>query len=395
MHLTLRRGPVTGAAALAGILAFTGPAAADDLSVKNNADVAVKVVVKNGSTDIGHADISKKSSGKVTLSAGVSLAKITSVEATAIGANTHCSTSKSGSSQYEVKCDAVASAPAPPSGSGSAPAAQQTTRPLEIQNDLKDPVTVFLKHTTNDGKRFSDEHDIEAHASATFTMPVDSSNQITEFTITRHLDTQRVPCGALMRYEIPTSQQKVFVTAADGSAPPPAAEKRADSRPCVLSQTSRIEKADPKTSGTPPAAPPAAGGKAAATTTKFVVENDLKDPIQISTMGGFIEEHTIDPKQSITFDHPVPHPDGKSDTSMEVYISRSVNMRMISCGIRQQYVIPAIPEVKFYVTRVGGSEWPPKPKPGEDGGGGGAGAKGGSVPPPPSCQLTRTQNYEK
>jgi hypothetical protein len=397
MHPMFRDRPVTGAAlsaasALAAVLAFTSPAAADELAVKNNSDVPVKVVVKNGAIEVGHADrIDKRSAGKVTLSPGVSLAKITpSVEATPLGVSTRCSASKSGS-LYEVKCDAVASAPAASgSGSGSSTAAKRATRNLEIQNDLKDAVSVYFQHVM-DGETISDKHDISAHGSATFTIPIDEHNQMSEFNIIRHLDMERVPCGVSMRYDIPTSQQKVYVTPADGSAPPPSSEKRADSKPCVLSPSSRVEKAAATPSQTPAA--PGGGGTAGGTsTTKFVVENDLKDPIQISTMGGFIEEHTIGPKQSVTFDHQVPHPDGKGDTAMEVYISRSVNMRLINCGTRLGYAIPPIPEVKFYVTRVAGSEWPPKPKPGEDGGG--AGGKAGP-PPSPTCELTRSQNYEK
>src|SRR5581483_4588716 len=98
------------------------------------------------------------------------------------------------------------------------------------------------------------------------------------------------------------------------------------------------------------------------------------------------------PKQTVTFDHAVPHADGKGDTLVNVYISRSHDTRLFLCGNRLQYSIPPMPEVKFYVTRVAGAEWPPKPKSGEDGGGGG---KGGGLPPPPSCELTRAQNYEK
>jgi hypothetical protein len=390
MHLTLRRRPVTGAtssaAALAGILAFTGPAAADDLSVKNNADVAVKVVAKNGSTDIGHADISKKSSGKVTLSAGVPLAKITSVEATAIGANTHCSTSKSGSSQYEVKCDAVASAPAAPSGAGgpATTAAKAATRNLEIVNDLKNDATVMLEYV-KDGKSFHDDHDIRSGSSVVFAVPAD--DQMTMFNVLRHLDMERVSCGSQMRYLIPSSQQKMYVTPVDSSAPPPDSIKRADSRPCILSTTSRTEKADSKASTAPP------GGSSS--TTKFTVENDLKDPVEISTMGGMTESHVINPKQSVTFDHPVSHPNGKGDIQVDVYISRSHETRLLLCGNRLQYSIPPIPEVKFYVTRVAGAEWPPKPKPGDKGGGESGGGKGAGLPPPPSCELTRTQNYEK
>jgi hypothetical protein len=125
-----------------------------------------------------------------------------------------------------------------------------------------------------------------------------------------------------------------------------------------------------------------------------VVENDLKDPIEISTMGPFTESHTIGPRQSVTFDHQVPHPNDKPDTTVEVYINRSVDMRLFLCGNRLHYVIPPMPEVKFFVTRVAGSDWPPKAKPGENGGGDSKGGKGG-LPPPPSCELTRSQNFEK
>jgi hypothetical protein len=392
MHLIFRRGPVTGAtssaAALAGILALTSPAAADDLTVKNNADVSVKVVVKNGSTDVGHADISKKSSGKIPLAAGVSPAKITSVEATSLGASTHCSASKTGSSQYDVKCDAVASAPAAPSGAGgpATTAAKPATRNLEIVNDLKNDATVMLEYV-KDGKSFHDDHDIRSGASFVFTVSAD--DQMTVFNVLRHLDMERVSCGAQMRYLIPASQQKMYVTPVDDKSPPPDSIKRADSRPCVLSLTSRTEKADPKTSN----APPAAGGGTSATT-KFTVENDLKDPVEISTMGGMTETHVINPKQTVTFDHAVPHPD-KGNTLVDVYISRSHETRLFLCGNRLQYAIPPMPEVKFFVTRVAGAEWPPKPKPGEKDGGGGGGGKDGGLPPPPSCELTRTQNFEK
>lgn len=394
MHLTFQRKARTGAfavGALAAVLVSTGPAKADDLAVKNNSDVPVKVVVKNGSTEVGHAEIYKRSSGKVTLNPGVSLAKITpTVEVTPIGASTRCSAAKSGS-QYEIKCDPVAaSAPSAPAGGGSATtAAKRVNRNLEIQNDLKDAVTVYFHHMM-DGESIRDEHDISSHGSATFTIPVDEKNQMSEFNVIRHMDMERVPCGVQMRYDIPTSQQKVYVTPADGGAPPPNSEKRKDSKPCVLSPSSRIEKADATPAKTPP--PATSGG---ATATKFVVENDLKDPVQISTLSPFAEEHTIGPKQSVTFDHPVAHPDGKSETTMEIYISRSVNMRLINCGIRMQYAIPPMSEVKFFVTRVAGSEWPPKAKPGEEGGGGGGGAKGGGLPPAPTCELTRSQNFEK
>ncbi len=398
MDLKLRRGPATGAAisaasALAIALICISPAAADELTVKNNADVPVKVVVRNGSSEIGRADrIDKKSTGKITLSGGVALARISpSVEATALGVATHCSAGKSGSG-YEVRCDAVASAPAAPPSGGSGTAAKLPMRNLEIQNDLKDAVTVLLKHLTSDGKVFTDDHDIKSGASASFTMPVD--DMITEFNIMRHLDTQRVNCGGSMRYLIPASQAKMYVTPVDSSTPPPSSVKRADSRPCLLSPTSRTEKADPpaKTSETPPAG---GGNASASATTKIIVENDLKDPVQLGTLGGTTEDHVIGPRQSITLDHPVPHPDGKSDTTLEVNISRSVNSRLVNCGVRLHYAIPAVPEMKYYVTRVAGSDWPPKGKPGESDGAGGGGKGGGSLPPPPSCELSRSSKVEK
>jgi hypothetical protein len=387
MPFLFRRRAVAAAGstvALAGVLAFAGPAAADELAVKNTADVPVKVVVKNGSTDVGHADIYKKSSGKIALTAGVSLAKITSVEATAIGANTHCSASKSGS-QYEVKCDAVASAPAAPSGAGSpaTTAAKPATRNMEIVNNLKNDVTVMLDYV-KDGKSFHDDHDIRPGGSAVFAMPADE--QMTVFNVMRHLDMERVSCGSQMRLLIPASQQKMYVTPVGDRTPPPDSIKRADSQPCIVSTTSKTEKADSKT-----AAVPTAGSSP---TTKFVVENDLKDPVEVSTMGAMTETHVIQPKQTVTFDHTVSHPDGKGDTQVNVYISRSHDTRLFLCGNRLQYAIPPIPEVKFFVTRVAGAEWPPKPKPGDKGGDGGGGKDGG-LPPPPSCELTRSQNFEK
>jgi len=226
MYLMFRDKPVTSAAssaasALAAVLVFASPAAADELAVKNSSDVPVKVVVKNGAMEIGHADrIDKRSVGKVPLSPGVSLAKITpSVEATPLGVSTRCSATKSGS-QYEIKCDAVASAPAASgSGSGSSTAAKPATRNLVIQNDLKDAVTVYFQHVM-DGKTFRDEHDISSHGSATFTIPIDERDQTNEVNIIRHLDMERVPCGVSARYDIPVSQQKVYVTPADGSGPP-------------------------------------------------------------------------------------------------------------------------------------------------------------------------------
>jgi hypothetical protein len=394
MYLAFRKKQVCGAAGFASAaftaaLTFASPAAADELAIKNNADVPVKVVVKNGAIEVGHADrIDKRSPGKVTLNPGISLAKITpSVEATPLGVSTRCSATKSGS-QYEVKCDPVASTSAAPAGAGSA--TTPATRTLEIANDLKNPVTVMLDHV-KDGKNFKDDHDIGVGGSATFTMPVDDGSRPTIFNVLRHLDMEVVSCGSQMRLQIPPSQQKMYVTPADGSLPPPDAIKRADSAPCVLSPTSRKEKADPKTSATPPVAPPTSGQKADGKTTKFAVENDLKDPITISVMTPFVETHSIGPKQSITFDNPVPHADGSGETITVVYISRSVNMRLFVCGNRLQYRIPPMPEVKFYATRVAGADWPPKAKPGQDGGGDG---KDG-LPPPPSCELTRSQNMEK
>jgi hypothetical protein len=215
---------------------------------------------------------------------------------------------------------------------------------------------------------------------------VPSDEQSIAFSVSRHLDMERVSCGSQIRLLIPASQQKMFVTPVDSSTPPPDSIKRADSRPCMVSPTSRIEKADPKAS-TPP--PVAQGGASSAT--KFTVENDLKDPIQISTAGGMIETQIIQPKQTVTFDHAVPHPDGKGDTAMFVYISRSHETRLFLCGNRLQYAIPPVAEVKFFATRVAGAEWPPKVKPGEKDGGDG---KDG-LPPPPSCELTRSQKLEK
>jgi len=144
----------TGAAFLAALI-LASPAAADELMVKNNADVPVRIVVKNGGNEVGRADrIDKKSSGKVTLNPGVSLAKITpSVEATPLGVSTRCFASKSGS-QYEVKCDAVASAPAamPAGGATGVQTGQQTgleTISVTITNQSEVPVTVKFKDAAN------------------------------------------------------------------------------------------------------------------------------------------------------------------------------------------------------------------------------------------------------
>jgi hypothetical protein len=384
MYYTFRNMRVTAAArsaatAFIAVLIAAGPAAADELTVKNNADVPVKVVVKNGSQEVGHADrIDKKSSGKVTLNSGVSLAKITpSVEAVPLGVNTRCSVAKSGS-QYEVKCDPVtANAPA-----AQAPGAKPASRNLEVENDLKDPVTVLIEHKVG-GNVVNDEHDIKSGGSAVFTMTVDDN--VFHVNIVRHVDMQRINCGALMRYDIPPSRQKVYVTPAEGSSPPEH-EGRADSKPCVLSQASHVEKA-----GAPPAAGGTAGGGSAAT--KVVVENDLKDPVDISTLAPFTEEHLIDPRQSVTFTKSVPHKGENDKVIMEIYIQRSVGMRMLRCGVRLEYDIPSIPEVKFFVTRVPGSVWPPRAKP--DGQSGEPGGESGKLPGAPSCELTRAQNFEK
>ena len=390
MYQPFRNTPVaaTASAAMALIAALiaAGPAAADELTVKNNADVPVKVVVKNGSQEVGHADrIDKKSFGKVTLNSGVTLAKITpSVEAVPLGAKTRCSVAKSGT-QYEVKCDPVtADAPAAQAGgSRTATGSKPASRNLEVENDLKDPVTVLIAHEVG-GNVVNDEHDIKSGGSAVFTMTFD--NNIFHVNIVRHVDMQRINCGALMRYDIPPSRQKVYVTPAEGSSPPPEHEGRADSKPCVLSQASHVEKA-----GAPPAAGGTAGGGSAAT--KVVVENDLKDPVDISTLAPFTEEHLIDPRQSVTFTNSVLHKGENDKVIMEIYIQRSIGMRMLRCGVRLQYDIPSIPEVKFFVTRVPGSAWPPRAKP--DGQSGEPGGESGKLPGAPSCELTRAQNFEK
>jgi hypothetical protein len=86
---------------IAALVAVAAPAAANDLTVRNNADVPVKIVVKKGGQEVGHSDrIEKKSSGKVTVKSAFSL--------------TRCSAAKGGS-QYDVACDA-----ADPPGSRSA-----------------------------------------------------------------------------------------------------------------------------------------------------------------------------------------------------------------------------------------------------------------------------------
>jgi hypothetical protein len=379
----------SAAIALIATLIAAGPAAADELTVKNNADVPVKVVVKNGSQEVGHTDrIDKKSAGKVTLNSGVSLAKITpSVEAAPLGVNTRCSVAKSGS-QYEVKCDPVAAnAPAAPAeGNKTTEGGKPASRNLEVQNDLKDAVTVYIEYALT-GKIIRDEHDINSRGSAFFTITLDNDNPTITVNILRHVDMQRINCGAMMRYDIPTSRQKVYVTPAAGSSPPEH-EGRADSKPCVLSQASNVEKAGKA---------PGGGGTAEgdSTATRLVVENDLKDPVQISILGPLTEEHTIEPRQSLAFPKPVLHEKGeKGGMTMEVFISRAVDMRMIRCGASLRYVIPPIPEVKFFVTRVAGSAWPPRATPGGQSGEPGAAQKG-KLPGAPSCELTRAQNLEK
>jgi hypothetical protein len=392
MHHPFRNARVaaTASAAMALIAALiaANPAAADELTIKNNADVPVKVVVKNGSQEVGHADrIDKKTVGKVTLNSGVSLAKITpSVEATPVGVNTRCSAAKSGS-QYEVKCDPVAAnAPAAPAeGNKTAAGGKPASRNLEVQNDLKDAVTVMIEYASA-GNIIRGEHDINSRGSAFFTMTFDNDNQIITVNVLRHLDMQRINCGAQMRFRITPSQQKVYVTPAGGSSPPPEHEGRADSKPCVLSLASNVEKG-----GTPPGG---GGTEGDSTATKLVVENDLKDLVDIAIMGPFTEEHTIDSRQSLTFPKPVLHKKGEQGgTTIEVYIQRAVDMRMFRCGVRLQYVIPPIPEVRFFVTRVAGSAWPPRATPG--GQSGEPGGEKGKLPGAPSCELTRTQNFEK
>jgi hypothetical protein len=393
MHHPFRNARVaaTASAAMALIAALiaASPAAADELTVKNNADVPVKVVVKNGSQEVGHADrIDKKTVGKVTLNSGVSLAKITpSVEATPVGVNTRCSVAKSGS-RYDVKWDPVAAnAPAAPAeGNKTAAGGKPASRNLEVQNDLKDAVTVMIEYASA-GKIIRDEHDINSRGSSFFTITLDNDNPIINVNIIRHLDMQRVSCGALMRYNIPPSRQKVYVTPAAGSSPPEHVG-RADNKPCVLSQASNVEKA-----GTAPGGGGTAEGDS--TATKLVFENDLKDSVQISILGPFTEEHSIEPRQSLTFSKPVLHEKGeKGGTTMEIFISRSVDMRMIRCGTSLHYEIPPIPEVKFFVTRVAGSAWPARATPGGQSGEPGAAQKG-KLPGAPSCELTRAQNFEK
>jgi hypothetical protein len=393
MHHSFRNTRVaataSGAMALIAALIAASPAAADDLTVKNNADVPVKVVVKNGSQEVGHADrIDKNSVGKVTLNSGVSLAKITpSVEAAPLGVNTRCSVAKTGS-QYEVKCDPVAAkAPAGPAegnstGAGGKPASSN----LEVQNDLKDPVTVLVEYALEGGKIVRGEHDINSRGSAFFTMTFDNGNQIITVNVLRHLDTQRVNCGAQMRFRITPSQQKVYITPAGSGSSPPEHVGRADSKPCVLSLASNVEKGS--------TAPGGGGTEGDSIATKLVVENDLKDAVDIAIMGPFTEERTIDSRQSLTFPNPVLHKKGEQGgTTIEVYIQRAVDLRMFRCGVRLHYVIPPIPEVRFFVTRVAGSAWPPRATPG--GQSGEPGGEKGKLPGAPSCELTRAQNFEK
>ena len=277
----------------------------------------------------------------------------------------------------------VSNEPTAPGGSTTATGGKPASRNLEVENDLKDPVTVIIEHEMG-GNVVNDQHDIKSGGSAVFTMTVD--NDIFHVNIVRHVDMQRINCGALMRYDIPPSRQKVYVTPAEGSSPPPEHEGRADSKPCVLSQASHVEKAR-----APPAAGSTAGGGSAAT--KVVVENDLKDPVDISTLAPFGEEHLIDPRQSVTFTKSVLHKGENDKVMMEIYIQRLVGMRMLRCGVRLEYDIPSIPEVKFFVTRVPGSVWPPRAKP--DGQSGEPGGESGKLPGAPSCELTRAQNFEK
>ena len=69
-------------------------------------------------------------------------------------------------------------------------------------------------------------------------------------------------------------------------------------KPCVLSLASNVEKGS---------TPPGGGGtEGDSIATKLVVENDLKDAVDIAIMGPFTEERTIDSHQSLTFPNPVP-----------------------------------------------------------------------------------------
>lgn len=362
-----------------------GAAAADELTVKNNADVPIKVVVKNGGGAIGQADrIEKKSSRKVPLSSGVSLAKITpTVEALPLGVHTQCSTKKSGF-EYEVNCDPVAAgataAPAAPAGGG----ATTTSRSIEVENDLKDTVTVVFAG----GTKWSEDHDIGPGKSATFTKLVNDDKNAVTLTgvVSRHVDSRISPCVNRI-FTIPSSQAKIFVTPVTDSSTKPAP---GEAQPCTLSSASRIERV---AAGAPAApAPPAGAGATAAAAPKLVIENDLKDRVTILFYDG-AETVEINPRTSATFTKLKPPENGKTESVFHVTISRHADLSVIPCAPYQTYTVPQVQQVNFYVTRIAGSTLrPPEgaPTAGRDSSRGGP-----QQPPPSSCALTQSQNFEK